>query len=78
MENLGYELDLENSKIDYIPATQKRNFKYALKWVLENNWYDCKVNRTDFSFDFDKMEVTIIGIGYNNITTYKLKKTEDK
>lgn len=70
-----YELDLK--KGDYIPQTQKRNFKYALKWCLENNWYSCKVNRTCYNFDFEKMEVSIIGIGYGNYNTYKLKMIKE-
>ena len=69
-----YELDLENSKIDYITQTQKRNFKYALEWCLKNNWYSCKVNRTCYNFDFEKLEVNINGIGYGNNNTYKIKE----
>lgn len=71
-----YELDLKNSKIDYIPRTQKRNFKYALDWCLENNWNSCRVNRTYYNFDFEKLEVNIIGIGYGNNITYKIKEVK--
>ena len=67
-----YVLDLKAG--DYIPQTQKRNFKYAIVWVLKNNWYSCKLNRTNYNFDFDKMEVNINGIGYGNNNTYKIKE----
>lgn len=71
-----YELDLKNSKIDYITQAQKRNFKYALEWCLKNNWYSCRVNRTYYNFDFEKLEVNIIGIGYGNNNTYKIKEVK--
>lgn len=67
-----YVLDLK--KGDYIPQTQKRNFKYAINWVLQNNWNSCRVNRTYYNFDFDKMEVNINGVGYGNNWTYKIKE----
>lgn len=71
---MKYEIDLKNSKFDYIPQTQKRNFKYALEWCLKNNWNSCRVNRTYYNFDFEKLEVNIIGVGYGNNNTYKLKE----
>lgn len=70
----NYKLDLE--KNDYIPQRQRRNFKYALEWCLNNNWNSCKVNRTYYNFDFEKLEVNIIGIGYGNYNTYKIKECE--
>ena len=75
-----YELDLkieENGKKEYITQRQKRNFKYAIDWCLKNNWYSCKVKRTYYIFDFDKMEVNINGIGYGNNNTYKIKRVEE-
>lgn len=75
----NYVLDLQEDKIrngkkEYITQTQKKNFKYALEWCLNNNWNSCKVNRTYYNFDFDKLEVTINGIGYGNYATYKIKE----
>lgn len=72
-----YELDLKvdsDGRKQYIPQTQKRNFKYALAWCLENNWNSCKVNRTCYNFDFEKLEVSIVGIGYGNYAVYKIKE----
>lgn len=70
----NYELDLKNSRIDYIPYTQKKYFKLALDWCIQNDWNSCKVNRTYFNFDFDKLEVSIKGVGYGNYGTYKIKE----
>ena len=67
-----YKLVLK--KGDYIPQRQKKLFKYALEWCLKNNWNSCKVNKTCYNFDFDKMEVFIKGIGYGNYNTYKIEK----
>lgn len=71
---MKYELDLKNSKCDYITQTQRKLFKYALNWCLENNWNSCRVNRTYYNFDFEKLEVNINGIGYGNNNTYKIKE----
>ncbi len=71
-----YELDLKigkDGRKEYITQTQKRNFKYALDWCLQNGWYSCRVNRTYYNFDFEKLEVNINGIGYGNNNTYKIK-----
>ena len=75
----SYELDLQEDPIrkgkkEYITQTHRKYFKYALNWCLENNWNSCKVNRTYYNFDFDKMEVSISSIGYNNYITYKIKE----
>lgn len=75
----SYVLDLQadpirNGKKEYITQTQRKYFKHALNWCLENNWNSCKVNRTYYNFDFDKMEVSISSIGYNNYITYKIKE----
>ena len=67
-----YVLDLK--KGDYIPQNQKKLFDYAWKWCIENNWNSCRVNRTYYNFDFEKMEVNINGIGYGNNWTYKIKE----
>ena len=67
-----FELDLK--KGEYITQRQKKNFKYAIQWCLENNWDSCRVNKTYYNFDFDKMQVNIVGIGYGNNNTYNIKK----
>lgn len=72
-----YELDLridENGKKEYITQTQKKYFKYAVEWCLQNNWNSCRVNRTYYNFDFEKMKVNINGVGYGNNNTYKIKE----
>lgn len=69
-----YELDLKNSKVDYITSTQKKHFKSAMEWCLRHNWNSCRVNKTYYNFDFEKLEVNIVGIGYGNNNTYKIKK----
>lgn len=68
----SYELDLK--KGDYIPYNQKKLFKYAIDWCLKNNWNSCRVNRTYYNFDFDKLEVSINGVGYGNYSTFKIKE----
>lgn len=71
----NYELDLrigKDGRREYITQTQRKYFKLALDWCLKNNWNNCKVNRTYFNFDFDKLEVNIKTIGY--INTYKMKE----
>ena len=70
-----YVLDIK--KDEYITPTQKRNFKYAIEWCLQNNWYSCRVNKTYYNFDFNKMEVNINGIGYGNNNTYKIKTIDN-
>lgn len=75
----NYVLDLQEDKIrkgktEYITQTQKKYFKYALQWCLENNWNSCKVNRTYYNFDFENMKVNICGIGYGNNNTYNIKE----
>lgn len=71
-----YKLDLK--KGEYITQRQRKNFKYAIEWCLANNWFSCRVNRTYYNFDLDKMEVNINGIGYGNNNTYKIKKIEEE
>ncbi len=69
----NYELDLKNSRFDYIPQTQKKYFKKAVKYCQKHNFKGCKINRTIFLFDFDKLEVRIKGThGYDSI--YKMKE----
>ena len=71
------ELDLrkdENGRKEYITQTQRKYFKYAVEWCLQNNWNSCRVNRTYYNFDFKKMEVNINGVGYGNNNTYKIKE----
>lgn len=70
---LGYDLDIENSFIDYISQTQKQYFYYALDYALKNNEKSVKVNRIKFYFDFDKMQVAI-GMNVDNAEIYKMKK----
>lgn len=70
---LGYDLDLENSYVSYIPQTQKQYFYYALDYALKNNTNSVKVNRIKFYFDFDKIQVAI-GMNVNSANIYKMKK----
>lgn len=77
MGTKNYEIVLKtykNGDKQYITQRQKKNFKYALEWCLNNNWNSCKVNRTYYNFDFEKMQVVINGIGYGNINTYEIKE----
>lgn len=72
-----YELDLridKNGKKEYITQTQKRYFKYAIEWCLQNNLNSCKVNKIYYNFDFEKMEVNINSVGYGNNNTYKIRE----
>ena len=72
-----YELDLKidsEGRKEYITQTQKKLFKYAVDWCLKNNWNSCKVNKTYYNFDFEKLEVNINGVGYGNNNTYKIKE----
>ena len=64
----------EDGHKEYITARQKKLFDYAVNWCLENNWNSCRVNRTYYNFDFEKLEVRINGIGYGNNNTYKIVK----
>jgi len=68
----NYSLDVENSWIKYVTPTQKKYFKKALDFAIKNNQNDVQVNRVEFHFDFDKMEVKM-GTK-NDLTTYKMKK----
>lgn len=72
-------LDLKKDSeghLEYITQRQRKNFKYAVEWCLQNNWNSCKVNKTYYNFDFEKMIVNINGIGYGNNNTYKIKEIE--
>lgn len=69
----NYELDLKNSKIDYIPQTQRKYFKKAVEYCQKNNFLGCKINRVVFIFDFEKLEVNIRSSKSYN-TTYKIKE----
>lgn len=68
-----YTLDLKNSKYDYITATQRKYFKLALQFALDNNFNIVKVKNITYNFNFITMEVSIKT--YNDYpTTYKLKR----
>ena len=69
----NYELDLKNSRIDYIPYTQKKYFKLALDYSLKNNTKSVKVNRIKFYFNYETMEVAI-GTSVRNAYIYKMKE----
>ena len=69
----NYELDLKNSRIDYIPQTQKKYFKYALDYSLKNDTKSVKVNRIKFYFNYEKLEV-MIGTSVRNAYIYKMKE----
>ncbi len=74
---MNYELDLENSFINYITQTQRKYFKIALKHTIENNLSGVKINRITYIFDFKNNEVFI---GTNckdsnkDLQRYKLKR----
>ena len=74
---MKYELDLENSRFNYITPTQKKHFDLALAYALDNDVNNVKVNRIYYSFDFNNREV-LIATGrkdlYNNGIIYKLKE----
>lgn len=70
---LGYDLDLKNSRIDYVTQREKQYFYYALDYAIKNNEKSVKVNRIKFYFDFDKMQV-MIGTNVDNANIYKLKR----
>lgn len=71
-----YILDLktcDDGHKEYITQTQKKYFKYALDYAIQNKMNNVKVNRINYHFDFDKLEVRIAtdnDFGY----VYKLKK----
>ena len=69
-----YKLNLKQN--EYITQAQRKYFKIALEWYLSNKCDCCKVNRTCYNFDFDKMKVNIIGVGYGN-NTYNIKEVND-
>ena len=69
----SYELDLKNSRIDYIPYTQKKYFKLALDYSLKNNTKSVKVNRIKFYFNYETLEVAI-GTSVRNAYIYKMKE----
>lgn len=62
---------LESNKNDYITATKRKYFKYALEYVLNKKEKSkdgslknevlnaCTVNKIHFIFDFDKLTVHI-------------------
>ena len=61
-----------NSNLPYITERKMKYFELALNWCNDNNWNSCKVNRTYYNFDFDKLEVSI---GNNsNYDYYKIEK----
>ena len=76
---MKYELDLENSRFNYITPTQKKYFDLALAYALNNDVNSVKVNRIYYSFDFNNREV-LIATGrkdlYNNGIIYKLKEVK--
>ena len=69
----NYELDLKNSRVDYIPQTQKKYFKLALDYSLKNNTKSVKVNRIKFYFNYETLEV-MIGTSVRNAYIYKMKE----
>ena len=69
----NYELDLKNSRVDYIPQTQKKYFKLALDYSLKNNTKSVKVNRIKFYFNYETLEVAI-GTSVRNAYIYKMKE----
>lgn len=76
---MKYELDLENSRFNYITPTQKKYFDLALVYALNNDVNNVKVNRIYYSFDFNNREV-LIATGRkdfnNNGVIYKLKEAK--
>ena len=76
---MKYELDLENSRFNYITPTQKKYFDLALAYALNNDINSVKVNRIYYSFDFNNREV-LIAKGKkdfnNNGVIYKLKEAK--
>lgn len=75
---MKYELDLENSRFNYITPTQKKYFNLALAYAF-NDVNNVKVNRIYYSFDFNNKEV-LIATGRkdldNNGVIYKLKEAK--
>lgn len=76
---MKYELDLENSRFNYITPTQNKYFNLALAYALNNDVNNVKVNRIYYSFDFNNREV-LIATGRkdfnNNGVIYKLKEAK--
>ena len=61
---------LSLKKHEYITQTQRKYFKSALDYVLNNDFgfISCKVNKIYYCFDFDALKVMIrTGNGYTNI-----------
>lgn len=50
----------------YVTQTQKKYFKLALQWCLQNDWNSCRVNRIYYNFDFENLKVNIISGSSNN------------
>ena len=73
-----YELDLrigKDGRKEYITQTQRKYFKLALDYVLNNKFgfISCKVNKIYYCFDFDVMQVMIrTENGYTK--TYNIKE----
>jgi NADH dehydrogenase FAD-containing subunit len=76
---LGYDLDIDRKK-EYVTATERQYFYFALQYAIENKIDFVKVGRIKYKFDFDKL---VVSIGHNrdykgNIITvfdeYKMKK----
>lgn len=68
-----YILDLKNSCINYATQTEKKYFKLALQYAIENKTNSVKVNRIKFYFDFDKKQV-MIGQSFEKANIYKMKE----
>lgn len=76
---MKYELDLENSRFNYITPTQKKYFDLALAYALNNDVNNVKVNRIYYIFDFNNREV-LIATGRKDFNSngiiYKLKEAK--
>lgn len=70
-----YTLDLKNSKYDYITSVQRKYFKWALQFALDNNFKIVKVNNITYNFDFTNLEVSI-NTYYDQPIAYKLKRCD--
>lgn len=68
-----YILDLKNSYINYATQTEKKYFKLALQYAIENKINSVKVNRIKFYFDFNKNQV-MIGQSFEKANIYKMKE----
>ena len=68
---------LVNDKNDYITATKRKYFKYALDYVLNEKTKGaiqnaCRVNNIYFIFDFENMNVAIKSNQDDRFYTHKL------